>query len=132
MDEILNALIAFHEAFEIPWKTVPNGILPKEEFELRHELMREENDEYLEACQEKDLVAIADALGDQLYVLCGTIIAHGLQEKIVSVVEEIHRSNMSKLDANGHPIRRADGKVIKSDRYFPPDLSFVLDNQHSS
>jgi predicted HAD superfamily Cof-like phosphohydrolase len=71
--------------------------------ELRHRLMAEENDEYLEAAKNKDLTLIADALGDKLYILCGTLIAHGLQHKIVEVFEEIHRSNMSKLDENGKP-----------------------------
>lgn len=95
---------------------------------MRHEIMREENEEYREACEKGDLVAIADALGDLLYVLCGTIIAHGLQGHITAVMEEIHRSNMSKLDANGHPILRADGKIMKGDHYFPPDLGQILEN----
>jgi predicted HAD superfamily Cof-like phosphohydrolase len=69
---------------------------------------------------------VADALGDQLYILCGTLLKHGLQHKIVEVFEEIQRSNMSKLDANGEPIFREDGKVMKSDRYFRPDIAKVL------
>lgn len=88
--------------------------------------MAEENDEYLEAAMKNDLPLVADALGDKLYILCGTIIAHGLQHKIVEVFDEIHRSNMSKLDAEGKPVRREDGKVLKSDLYFPPDIATVL------
>jgi predicted HAD superfamily Cof-like phosphohydrolase len=89
--------------------------------------MAEENDEYLEAAKEGNLVQIADALGDKLYILCGTIIAHGLQHKIVEVFEEIHRSNMSKLDENGSPIYREDGKIMKSEKYFLPDINRILE-----
>jgi predicted HAD superfamily Cof-like phosphohydrolase len=89
-------------------------------------LMREENEEYLEAAQSGDLVEVADALGDMLYILCGTILSHGLQHKIVDVFEEIQKSNMSKLDADGKPIYRSDGKVLKSDLYFKPDIKRAL------
>ena len=96
-------------------------------YTLRHRLMQEENDEYLEACEKGDLTQIADALGDKLYILCGTILAHGLQDKIVEVFEEIHRSNMSKLDDNGQPIYREDGKIMKSNNYFLPDIATILE-----
>jgi predicted HAD superfamily Cof-like phosphohydrolase len=89
--------------------------------------MREENEEYLEAAQKGDLVEIADALGDQLYILCGTILRHGLQDKMAEVFQEIQRSNMSKLDADGKPIYREDGKVLKSELYFRPDIKSILD-----
>lgn len=130
MQEILQSLIDFHRAFEIPWRDRPTAELPASEYALRHELLREESQEYLEACQAQDLVAIADALGDQLYVLCGTIIAHGMQHKIEEVVREIHRSNMSKLGPDGKPLRREDGKVLKSEGYFRPNLKPILDNQN--
>jgi len=71
-------------------------------------------------------VEIADALGDQLYILCGTLLRHGLQHKIEEVFMEIQRSNMSKLDRNGKPIYREDGKVLKSELYFKPDIEKVL------
>ena len=89
--------------------------------------MAEENEEYLEAAQNNDLVEIADALGDQLYILCGTILKHGLQHKIVEVFEEIQRSNMSKLDDNGKAIYREDGKILKSDLYFKPNIKEILE-----
>lgn len=94
---------------------------------LRFNLMREENEEYLEACRNGDLVEIADALGDMMYILYGTICRHGLQHKIAPIFDEIHRSNMSKLDANGRPIYREDGKVMKSEMYFKPNIKKVLD-----
>jgi len=61
-----------------------------------------------------------------LYILCGTILKHGMQDKIIEVFEEIQRSNMSKLDANGNPIYREDGKVLKSELYFKPDIQKIL------
>lgn len=128
MEELIATLTEFHVAFGIPHKPSPTATLPEAEFRLRHELMREENDEYLEACLKGDLVAIADGLGDQLYVLVGTLIAHGMQDKIMEVVREIHRSNMSKLGPDGKPIRREDGKVLKSDQYFRPNIRPILES----
>ncbi|HRA17723.1 MAG TPA: hypothetical protein PLZ24_11325, partial [Flavobacteriales bacterium] len=61
------------------------------------------------------------------YILCGTLLKHGLEHKIDEVFIEIQRSNMSKLDAEGKPIYREDGKVLKSERYFRPDIAAVLD-----
>ena len=88
--------------------------------------MKEENEEYLEAALNNDMVEVADALGDMLYILCGTIISHGMQDKIVEVFDEIQRSNMSKLGENGEPIYREDGKVLKGPNYFKPDISRIL------
>ena len=93
---------------------------------LRYTLMREENEEYLEAARQGDMVEIADALGDMLYILCGTILKHGLQDMIVDLFNEIQASNMSKLGADGKPIYRADGKVLKGPDYFRPDLERIL------
>ena len=101
--------------------------IEKRIIELRHRLMQEENEEYMEAALKNDMELIADALGDKLYILCGTIIAHGLQHKIVEVFNEIHRSNMSKLDDNGKPLYREDGKIMKSNNYFLPDIKAVLE-----
>ncbi len=116
----------FHEAFRLPVRHTPTADIPTKEYELRFNLMKEENEEYLEAVKNGDIVEIADALGDMLYILCGTINAHGLQEKMAPVFEEIQRSNMSKLDSNGQPIYREDGKVMKSEHYFKPDIASIL------
>ncbi|MFN8699229.1 MAG: hypothetical protein ACK5XQ_07870 [Flavobacteriales bacterium] len=116
----------FHDAFGLPVRSEPTADIPEKEILLRFNLMKEENEEYLEAAQRGDVVEIADALGDMLYILCGTINAHGMQHKIAEVFEEIQRSNMSKLDENGKPIYREDGKVMKSDRYFRPDIAAIL------
>lgn len=93
---------------------------------LRFNLMDEENKEYLEAASNNDLVEVADALGDMLYILCGTILEHGLQYKIDEVFNEIQRSNMSKLGNDGKPIYREDGKVLKGPNYFKPDIASIL------
>ncbi len=94
---------------------------------LRYNLMKEENEEYLDACKRGDLTEIADALGDKMYILFGTIIKHGLHHKIEEVFEEIQRSNMSKLDENGKPIYREDGKILKSQLYFKPNIKAILE-----
>ncbi|MFM7016720.1 MAG: hypothetical protein ACKOX3_10380 [Bacteroidota bacterium] len=125
--QIMNAVKEFHTSFGIDHKSEPTAALDEKTIQLRHRLMAEENDEYLEAAKNNDLVQVADALGDKLYILCGTIISHGLQHKIVEVFEEIHRSNMSKLDADGKPIYREDGKVMKSELYFLPNIESILE-----
>ncbi len=127
MKKIIKHVEDFHDAFGIVNNYEPTTKLSEEEIMLRYNLMKEENEEYLEAAKNNDIVEIADALGDQLYILCGTILKHGLQHKIEEVFEEIQRSNMSKLDGNGNPIFREDGKILKSDRYFKPNIKTVLD-----
>lgn len=131
-----NALLAkigsveeFHEVFKIANRHLPEAEVGDAAYNLRFKLMKEENEEYLEACKNGDLTEIADALGDMLYILFGTILTHGLQHKIEEVFDEIHRSNMSKLDENGQPIYREDGKVMKSNRYFKPNIKAILDKQ---
>ena len=125
-NQIMTAVKEFHQTFGLDYQEHPITQIGERTIELRHRLMAEENDEYLEAAKNNDLVQVADALGDKLYILCGTIIAHGMQHKIVEVFEEIHRSNMSKLDEDGNPIYREDGKIMKSNRYFVPDIERVI------
>lgn len=127
LKETIEAVETFHNAFKIENNYKPVAQLSEADFTLRYNLMKEENEEYLEAAKNGDIVEIADALGDQLYILCGTILKHGLQDKIISVFQEIQRSNMSKLDENGNPIYREDGKVMKSELYFKPNIQAILD-----
>ena len=126
--EIISCVEKFHKSFSIENNYKPTVDLSSDDIMLRYNLMREENEEYLEAAKNGDMIEVADALGDQLYILCGTILKHGMQDKIVEVFEEIQRSNMSKLDANGNPIYREDGKVLKSELYFKPDIKTILEN----
>ena len=116
----------FHETFGINNEEKPVAKIDRDLFMLRYKLMREENEEYLEAAEAGDLVEIADALGDMMYILSGTILSHGLQHVIEDVFEEIQRSNMSKLDENGNPIYREDGKVLKGVNYFKPNIGKIL------
>jgi predicted HAD superfamily Cof-like phosphohydrolase len=127
LKETIEAVEEFHKSFGIENNYQPTADLSEADILLRYKLMREENEEYLEAAQNDDIVEIADALGDQLYILCGTILKHGLQDKIAEVFQEIQRSNMSKLDENGKPIYREDGKVMKSNLYFKPNIKAILD-----
>ena len=123
----IDAVKEFNEAFKIKYSKNQKADLDESTIELRYRLMQEENDEYLEAARKKDLVEIADALGDKLYILCGTILAHGLQDKIVEVFDEIQRSNMSKLSADGTPVIREDGKILKGPNYFKPNIKAILE-----
>lgn len=123
--KMLDLVEEFHSRFDRPNRYRPT-LLDGDESTLRHSLMEEENDEYRQAAEFENLVEVADSLGDQLYVLLGTILAHGLQGKIVEIFDEIHRSNMSKLGADGRSIHRADGKVMKGPNYTPPDIKRIL------
>jgi len=127
MKNKIAAVQAFHKAFSLGMEESPTSELTKEKNLLRFNLMKEENEEYLEAANNNDLVEVADALGDMLYILCGTIIEHGMQHKIEEVFNEIQRSNMSKLGADGKPIFREDGKVLKGPNYFRPNIKEILE-----
>jgi predicted HAD superfamily Cof-like phosphohydrolase len=122
----------FQLKFNSDYNTEPTLI---DNYQLRHDLLKEENEEYLEAAQNNDLVEVADALGDQLYIILGNIISHGMQGIIGDVFNEIHQSNMSKLDENGEPIINGEsvtdptrplGKILKSENYFKPNLKQFL------
>lgn len=126
MKKQLDAVKEFHTSFGVGVNEQPNAQLGDAVNLLRYNLMKEENEEYYEAVQNNDIVEIADALGDMLYILCGTIISHGLQYKIEEVFDEIQRSNMSKLGADGKPIYREDGKVMKGPNYFKPNFEEIL------
>jgi predicted HAD superfamily Cof-like phosphohydrolase len=127
MKNKIAAVHEFHSAFGLGIENSPTADLDIKKNLLRYELMREENEEYLEAANNGDLVEVADALGDMLYILCGTIIEHGMQDKIEKVFNEIQRSNMSKLGADGKPIYREDGKVLKGPNYFKPKIKEILE-----
>jgi len=126
MKHKIDAVKEFHEAFGLGYKEQPVANLGDAKNTLRFNLMKEENEEYLQAAQANDMVEVADALGDMLYILCGTIIEHGMQDKIEAVFNEIQKSNMSKLGANGKPIYREDGKVLKGPNYFKPNIKALL------
>ncbi len=126
MKSKIKAVQLFHESFGLGVSQEMKADLGKTKNQLRFNLMDEENKEYLEAASNNDMIEVADALGDMLYILCGTILEHGMQHKIEEVFNEIQRSNMSKLGEDGKPIYREDGKVLKGPNYFKPDISSIL------
>ncbi len=128
LQETIDMVRRFHDAFGIENAASPTVALSPDDVQLRHRLMHEENEEYLHAALEGNLVEVADALGDMLYILCGTMLRHGLHGKMEAVFCEIQASNMSKLDADGKPIYREDGKVLKSQLYRKPNIAPLLEN----
>lgn len=123
MKEQLEKVKEFHDAFGHPAASTPTMSV---NHKLRYELMAEENLEYFDAIEAGDLVETADALADQLYILCGTILAHGMQDIIEKVFAEVHDSNMSKLGEDGKPIYREDSKILKGPHYFKPNLEPIV------
>ncbi|MCA9459713.1 MAG: nucleoside triphosphate pyrophosphohydrolase family protein [Nanoarchaeota archaeon] len=130
MKKEINDVETFHATFKAPVgnRKEPH-LIPDERAELRYSLIYEELEEYKKACKEGNIVEIADALGDILYVTFGSIVEHGLQDKIIDVFNEIQASNMSKLDENGKPIFREDGKILKGPNYFKPDIKKIIEEE---
>jgi predicted HAD superfamily Cof-like phosphohydrolase len=126
LQETVREVQRFHEIFGLPVAYAPVAELPRGVLSLRLKLLQEELDEYREAAEAGDLVAIADALTDILYVLFGTYVSHGLQDLATELFVEVQRSNMSKLDEAGRPVVRADGKILKSALFSEPDLAAIL------
>ena len=127
----------FHKAFKIYRNTRPIKEIPASVFKLRLRIMQEELDEYAREMQtagspDERLQAVAKELADITYTLFGTIVSHGLQNEFEKIFDAVHESNMSKLDADGNPIYRADGKVMKSPLYREPDLRFLHDHRLES
>lgn len=125
MKKQLQQLWDFQSAYNQPRSSKPT-LLEPDDFYLRYRLGKEELVEYLEACNNDDLVEITDALADQLYILLGTMVAHGMGDIIEDVFDEVHRSNMSKLGEDGKPIYREDGKVLKGPNFSPPNIEQFL------
>ena len=120
----------FHRGFELPLRTTPTADVGPGQVELRLALIEEEVAELREAAEAGDLIGIADALADIVYVAYGTAHVYGLD--LDAVLDEVHSSNMTKLGADGRPIRRADGKVLKGPGYRAPDVASVLAGRTAS
>lgn len=137
MQRLIDALEQFQTTFKGPCNHTPT-LLPFEDYELRYKLLREENQEYLDACNNGDEVEVLDALVDSLFVIMGSFVAHGMQGILLEAFNEVAKSNMSKTDENGNPIINGEngvhdptrplGKVLKSDRYFAPRLKQILES----
>ena len=117
----------FHETFGVPVGVQPVARI--DSHYMRVGLLQEEFDEYKAAVEADDVVEVADAIADMLYVLYGTAIEHGIP--IDAVFAEVHRSNMTKADENGTPYRRDDGKIIKGPRFEPPMIARLLNPEES-
>jgi predicted HAD superfamily Cof-like phosphohydrolase len=121
----LDMVEEFHKAYNCPVHTQP--IHPEHDrVILRMKLMGEELRELTSAMQEKDMVGVVDGICDLLYVVYGTAHEYGLGPLIKKAFAEVHRSNMSKLDDNGQPIYREDGKVLKGPNFTPPNLLTII------
>lgn len=107
----------FHEAFGLSLDVEPDTELRR----LRRNLIEEETQELAEALTLGDVMEIAKELADLVYVAYGTAVSLGIDLDLV--IEQVHASNMSKLGADGKPVLREDGKVLKGPGYRPPDLS---------
>ena len=125
--DVAGAVAEFHTAFDLPMRATPSIEIDDSLAKLRVALLEEECGEFVSATEARDLVAIADALADVVYIAYGTAITYGID--LDNVLSEVHRANMSKLDDSGKPIKRADGKVLKSERYTPPDVQAMLQIQ---
>lgn len=127
MQRQIKQVADFCTAFNCTVSEKPTTSVPEEVRAIRVALLREEVSELEVAC---DIVGVLDALVDIMYVLIGTVHTYGLQSVIEDAFDEVHWSNMSKLDEHGKPVIREDGKVVKSAVYHPPRLErFVRSRQ---
>lgn len=111
-------VLEFHEVMGGPIRRTP-GLNPDHD-KLRYDLIKEELGELQEAQQDGDLVEIADALGDILYVVYGAAVTYGID--LEHVFNEIHESNMTKVGGE----KRADGKILKPPHYRRPNLAPII------
>lgn len=116
----------FHETYGQPVGEVGSPMwLTKEREALRLSLIEEEYlDELRPAVKNADMIETVDALADLVYVIYGFAVELGVD--LDEVIAEVHRSNMSKLDAEGNPIYREDGKVLKGPNFSEPDIADVI------
>jgi len=112
IEEMLELVAEFQIATDQTVNLEPSLINIKES-NLRYELMKEENEEYLHAAMQKDKVEILDACIDEMYILLGTINAHGLQSIFNEGFNRVHLNNMTKVGPDGKVVRNEDGKILK-------------------
>lgn len=138
MEKQIRQVVEFQKKFKSIYNTTPT-LLRQEQANLRYLLLKEENEEYLEAVQNEDVVEILDALIDQLFITIGTAVSHGLQDKLEEGFNIVFNSNMSKLDENGEPIFNGEngvldktkplGKLLKSKNYKEPNLKVLWEEK---
>lgn len=130
MKKQLNMVLEWHKAFGIPYSDNPVREQDWDLANLRENIMKDEVQEWAQDAKrtlhhEETIMKRAKELGDILFTVFGTIVTEGLQDHMERVFEEVYKSNMSKLDANGKPVMRHDGKVMKGPNYKYPDLNFL-------
>jgi predicted HAD superfamily Cof-like phosphohydrolase len=118
------ALREYHRVFGLPATEHPTLDVPSDVREIRCALIDEEGAEFRTAVEAGDVVGVADAIGDLLYVVYGAAVTFGIPAD--EIFDEVHRSNMTKLGEDGRPLVRADGKVLKGPDFRPPDLLPIL------
>lgn len=121
---IAGQVAEFHRSFDLPIATAASAHVGEEQARLRQALIDEETGELREAVAAGDLIEVADALADIVYVAYGTALVYGID--LDAVLDAVHTSNMTKLGADGLPVRRADGKVLKGPGYRPPAIATAL------
>lgn len=117
MKKQLELVRKFHEKFKVPVLEKPT-LIPKKRSDLRYNLMKEEVEEYIKGAAKADIDNIAKELADILYTIYGTVLEHGLQEKMEEIFEEVHRSNMSK--------EHGEYKIKKGAGYVEADVKRIL------
>lgn len=125
--QTLMMVVEFQKAYLKPVRYVPT-MPPEEEKELCYNLIHEELEEFKDALAADDIVEAFDALLDLQYVIDVAMAVMGFTMLKKKGFDEVHRSNMSKLGADGKPIYREDGKILKGPNYSPPDLKTMVDN----
>ena len=115
----------WHEAFGVPVQAAPT--FDQKRVDLRLDLMEEEMTEFIDACNEEDSVKVLHEAADLIYVILGAMLEFGLGQHLDAAFREVARANMSKLGADGKPIYREDGKVLKGPNFTPADIRAVLD-----
>lgn len=124
--EILKKVAEFQNATDQPVSEKPTLSEVKSNDLLRYELMREENREYIVACENNDLVEVLDACVDMLYILAGTINTHGLGNILEESFNRVHENNLTKIGSDGKVLRNPSGKILKPEGYKKVDLSDLL------
>ena len=124
VQDALTIVREWHEAFGVPVEADPT--ISKSRAQMRLAILEEEVAELRAAVEAGDMVETLDALCDIQYVLDGTFLEFGLHGVNQDALEEVHASNMSKLGADGRPVLREDGKVLKGPDFRPPDLQKFL------
>lgn len=124
MKKVMADVAEFHRAMSLPVLTKPQ--IPNfDRRKLRQDLLEEEYTETIKALIDDDLEKIADGLADMVYVIAGLAYEYGIP--LEKVWDEVHRSNMAKMDkTTGKPIFRADGKILKPRDWTPPDIASIL------